>query len=149
MRQRLERQDAAQLARKAGEERIVELTKQPTDAGFSPVLTVSRRVPQGLPPKLLNEVLRTQSDKLPSFVGAEIDGAGFLIAYVLSAKEGAAQDPAQRDAERRALARQAAAADEIAYAEGLRARHKAKVLKPEFQREAAKAVTADTKAETK
>ena len=149
IRQRLERQDAAVLARKAGEERIVELTKQPTDAGFSPVLTVSRRAPQGLPPKLLNEVLRTQADKLPSFVGAEVEGSGFLIAHVLSAKEGAAQEPAQRDAERRALARQSAAADEIAYAEGLRARHKAKVLKPEFQREAVKAAASEAKAETK
>ena len=48
--------------------------------------------------------------------------------------------PAQREAEQRALARQTAAADEVAYAEGLRARHKVKVLQPEFQREAAKAV---------
>ncbi len=110
---------------------------------------MSRRAPQGLPPKLLNEVLRTRADKLPTFVGADIEGAGFLIANVVSAKEGAAQPPAQREAERRALQRQAAAADEVAYAEGLRARHKAKVLKPEFQREPAKAAPADTKAATK
>lgn len=149
IRQRLERQEAAVLARKAGEERIAELLKQPSDAGFSPAMTVSRRSPQGMPPKLLNEVLRTPSDKLPTFVGAEVEGAGFLIAHVLSAKEGTAQEPAQRDAERRALARQAAAADEIAYAEGLRARHKAKVLKPEFQREAAKAGPAEAKTDAK
>lgn len=139
IRQRLERQEAATLARKAGEERVAELNKQPSDAGFSPPMTVSRRASQGIPPNALNALLRVPADKLPTFVGAEVDGAGFLIAHVLAAKEAPAQEPAQREAERRALARQMAAADEIAYAEGLRARHKAKVLRPEFQREAAKA----------
>jgi peptidyl-prolyl cis-trans isomerase D len=139
IRQRLERMEAAALARKAGEEKLVELAKQPSDAGFSPPITVSRRAPQGMPPNLLNEVLRTQADKLPVFVGAEVEGAGFLIAHVLGAKDSAAQEPAQREAERRALERQSAAADEAAYAQGLRARHKAVVLKPEFQRDGAKA----------
>ena len=36
------------------------------------------------------------------------------------------------------LAQQAAAADEIAYAEGLKARHNVKILKPEFEKPAAK-----------
>ena len=149
IRQRLEQQEAAKLARVAGEQKLVELTKQPNDAGFSPVLTVSRRAPQGLPPNLLNEVLRTRADKLPTFVGADAEGAGYLIANVVSAKEASAQPPAQREAERRALQRQAAAADEVAYAEGLRARHKAQVLKPEFQREPAKAAPADAKSAAK
>jgi hypothetical protein len=87
-------------------------------------------------------VLRTRADKLPTFVGADFEGAGYLIANVVSAKDAAAQTPAQREAERRALQRQAAAADEAAYAEGLRVRHKALVLKPEFRREPAKAAPA-------
>jgi peptidyl-prolyl cis-trans isomerase D len=149
IRQRLERDEAAKLARAAGEQKVAELAKQPNDAGFSPVLTVSRRAPQGVPPNLLNEVLRTRADKLPTFVGAEVEGAGYLIANVVSAKEAAAQPPAQRDAERRALQRQAAAADEVAYAEGLRMRHKAQVVKPEFQREPSKATPTDGKAAAK
>jgi len=142
IRQRLERQEAAVLARKAGEEQIVALKKQPSDAGFSPVLTVSRRSPQGMPPNLLSEVLRTRPDQLPTFVGAEIEGAGFLIAHVLSGKEGPAGQPAQREAERRALERQSAAADEAAYAEGLRERHKVKVLQRDFQRDTGKSAPA-------
>ncbi|HTN49454.1 MAG TPA: peptidylprolyl isomerase, partial [Burkholderiaceae bacterium] len=140
IRQRLEQQEAAQLARKAGEEKLAELLKQPSDAGFSPPITVSRRAPQGMPPGLLNEVLRTQADKLPTFVGSGVEGLGFLIAQVVSAKEGAAQTPAQRDAERRALQRQVAAADEVAYAEGLRTRHNVKVNRPELRRDAVKSV---------
>jgi peptidyl-prolyl cis-trans isomerase D len=142
IRQSLELQEAAKLARAAGEQRLAELLKQPSDTGFSPVITVSRRAPQGVPPTLLNEVLRTRADKLPTFVGADFEGAGYLIANVVSAKDAAAQTPAQREAERRALQRQAAAADEAAYAEGLRVRHKAQVLNPEFRREPAKAAPA-------
>jgi len=142
IRQRLERQEAAVLARKAGEEQLATLMKQPSETGFSPPLTVSRRAPQNMPPKLLAEVLRTQSDKLPTYVGADVEGAGYLIAHVLSGKEGAASQPAQREAERRAVARQAAAADEVAYAEGLRERHKVKILQPDFRGDAAKATGA-------
>jgi peptidyl-prolyl cis-trans isomerase D len=145
IRQRLEREEASKLASAAGKEKLAELIKQPNDSGFSPVLTVSRRAPQGLPTNLLKEVLSTRADKLPTFVGADAEGAGYLIANVVSAKEAAAQPPAQREAEQRALQRQAAAADEAAYAQGLRARHKAHVLRPEFQREPAKAETADGK----
>ena len=143
IRQRLEREEAGQLARKAGEARIAELLKQPSDAGFSPPLTVSRRAPQGVPPVLLGEILRTRADKLPTYVGADIEGAGYLIAQVIAAKEGGAPDAAQRDAERRALTRQSAAADEAAFADGLRTRHKVKVLKPEYQRDAAKTAGAE------
>jgi peptidyl-prolyl cis-trans isomerase D len=149
IRQRLERQEAAQLARKAGEEQMAALLKQPSDAGFSPPLTVSRRAPQGMPPNLLAEVLRTQSDKLPTYVGAEVEGAGYLIAHVLSGKVGAAGQPTQREAEQRALARQAAAADEVAYADGLRERHKVKILQSDFRRDAAKPASAPAEAPKK
>ena len=125
------------------------LLKQPSDAGFSPPLTVSRRAPQGMPPNLLAEVLRTQADKLPTYVGAEVEGAGYLIAHVLSGKVGAAGQPAQREAEQRALARQAAAADEVAYAEGLRERHKVKILQSDFGRDAAKPASAPAEAPKK
>jgi peptidyl-prolyl cis-trans isomerase D len=145
IRQLLERQEATKLARAAGEEKVAELLAKPNDTGFSPVLTVSRRAPQGLPPNLLGEVLRTRADKLPTFVGVEVEGLGFLIANVVSAKEAAAQPPAQRDAERRALLRQASAADEAAYAAGLRQRHNAKVVNANFERESAKAAPAEKK----
>jgi len=146
IRQRLERQEATKLARSAGEEKLAELLKKPNDAGFSPVLTVSRRAPQGLPPNLVGEVLRTRADKLPTFVGAEVEGIGYLIANVASAKEAEAQAPAQREAERQAIERQVAAADEAAYAAGLRQRYKAKVLSPDFRRETDKSTGTEAKA---
>lgn len=142
IRQRLERQEAGVLARKAGEEQLAALASKPSDAGFSPAITVSRRAPQGMPPQLLRSVLATPADKLPTFVGADIDGQGFLIAHVLSAKPSEVPEPAQRAAAQQALQRQAAAADELGYVEGLRTRHKAKIVNPDFLREPAKAAPA-------
>lgn len=138
IRDRLERQEAGALARKAGEERIAALLKQPSDTGFSPALTVSRRAPQGMPPQLLSAVLATPADKLPTFVGADIDGQGFLIAQVVSAKPSEVPEPAQRAAAHQALQRQAAAADELGYIAGMNTRHKVQIVSPEFRREPVK-----------
>jgi peptidyl-prolyl cis-trans isomerase D len=134
----LTRREAVRLAREAGEARLAELRKQPSDAGFQPARWISRQQPQGLPPAAVNQILRVPADKLPGFVGVELENAGFLIANVLSAREGVATDSAQREAQARAIAQQAAGADELAYADGLKTRHKVTVLKPELKRDAAR-----------
>jgi peptidyl-prolyl cis-trans isomerase D len=137
----LTRREAVRLAREAGETRLAELRKQPSDAGFQPARFVSRQQAQGLTPSALNQILRVPADKLPTYVGIEIENAGFLIAHVLSAREGTAPDAPQREAQTRVLAQQAAGADELAYAEGLKARHKVSVLKPELKRDTIKSET--------
>ena len=146
IRKLLERREAVRLAREAGEQRLEALRKQPSDAGFSAPQLVSRRQPQDLSADVLTEVLRTPADKLPQFVGAEVatdfrkgGEAGYLIVQVISAKPGDAIPPAQREAQTRAITQQAAAAAEFAYAEGLKARHNVKILRPDLQRKAADA----------
>jgi peptidyl-prolyl cis-trans isomerase D len=134
VRQLVERREAVRLAKEAGEARLAELRKQPSDAGFSPARTVSRSNPQGLPPSALNAIMRAPADKLPAFVGTEVDNAGYLVAQILATKIGEAGSAEQRDGRNRILAQQAAAADEIAYAEGLKARHNVKILNPDFQK---------------
>jgi peptidyl-prolyl cis-trans isomerase D len=146
VRQLVERREAVRLAREAGEARLAELRKQPADAGFQPARTVSRRDSQGLPPDVLNAIMRVPADKLPQYVGSEIENAGYLIAQVTSVKLDAAGSAEQRDAQARVLMQQAAAADEMVYAEGLKARHNVKVLKPEFQRPVGSAANATASA---
>jgi peptidyl-prolyl cis-trans isomerase D len=138
VRQRLERQEAARLAREAGLARLEELRKQPSDAGFSPVLNVSRRAPQGVPAPMLNEVMRAPADKLPQYVGKDIEGAGYLIGHVLSSKPGSDLTADQRDAQTRAIAQQVSMADELAYAEAMRKRYGARVLRSDLKGEAGK-----------
>jgi peptidyl-prolyl cis-trans isomerase D len=145
VRQLVERREAARLAKEAGEAKLAELRKQPNDAGFSPVRTISRSKPEGLPPSAVIAIMRAPADKLPAYVGTGAEDIGYLVAQIVSSKVGDAGSPEQRNAQDRVLAQQAAAADEIAYAEGLKARHNVTILKPEFQKSAARAA-ADGKA---
>ena len=83
------------------------------------------------------------ADKLPGYVGTEVENAGYLVAQIVSSRIGDAGNAEQRTAQDRVLAQQAAAADEIAYAEGLKARHNVKILKPEFQKPTATPATVE------
>ena len=126
------------LAKEAGEAKLADLRKQPNDAGVSPARTISRSKPEGLPPSAVNEIMRAPAEKLPAYVGTEIENGGYLVAQIVSSKVGDTGSAEQRNAQDRVLAQQAAAADEIAYAEGLKARHNVKILKAEFQKPAAR-----------
>jgi peptidyl-prolyl cis-trans isomerase D len=95
---------------------------------------------------MLNEVMRAPADKLPQFVGKDIDGAGFLIGHVLAAKPGPTLTAEQRDAQSRAIAQQVSMADELAYAEAVRKRHDVRVLRSDLKREASKV---DVKSESR
>jgi peptidyl-prolyl cis-trans isomerase D len=141
IRELVERREAVRLAREAGEARLAALRKQPSDEGFLPARFISRQQAQGLPPSALVQILRVPADKLPAFVGVEIENSGYLITHVLSSRAGAALEAPQREAQARVLAQQAAGADELAYADGLKSRHKVTILKPELKREAVKAAT--------
>jgi peptidyl-prolyl cis-trans isomerase D len=138
VRQLVERGEAVRLAKEAGEAKLAELRKQPSDAGMSAPRTISRSKPEDLPPSAVNAIMRAPADKLPAYVGTEIENTGYLVAQIVSSKVGDAGSPEQRNAQDRVLAQQAAAADEIAYAEGLKARHNVKILKADFQKPAAK-----------
>jgi peptidyl-prolyl cis-trans isomerase D len=141
IRELVERREVVRLAREAGEARLAALSKQPSDEGFLPARFISRQQAQGLPPSALVQILRVPADKLPAFVGVEIENSGYLITHVLSSRAGAALEAPQREAQARVLAQQAAGADELAYADGLKSRHKVTILKPELKREAVKAAT--------
>ncbi len=157
IRRLLERREAIRLAREAGELKLAALRKEPSDAGFAAPKVVSRRQPQDLPSDALTEVLRVPADKLPQFVGTEIgadfrsaSSAGYVIMKVSSSKPSEAMPAAQREAQARAITQQAAAAAELTYAEGLKARHNVKILRADLQRKpeensAAKNPAADLK----
>ncbi len=156
IRQILTGREAIRLAREAGELRLAELRKAPSDAGFSAPKIVSRRQPQDLPPDALNEVLRVPADKLPQFVGAEVgtdfrstSSAGYVILRVAATQPADAIPPAQREAQARAITQQSAAAAELTFAEGLKSRHNVKVLRADLQRPDEKPAIKDTVPATK
>lgn len=130
IRARVERQEAARLAREAGAAKLEALRKSPSDAGFSTTRTVSRAAPEGLPPGALNAIMQAPADRLPAFVGAELDGGAYAVFQVLSAKLPEKPDPERRRFQQRAWQQQAGAADDLAYLASLKSKHKAQVVDP-------------------
>ncbi len=126
----VERQEAARLAREAAAAKLEALRKSPSDAGFSAVRIISRGLPEGLPPGALNVIMQVPADRLPAFVGAELDGGAHAVFQVLSAKLPAKPDPERRGFQQRAWLQQTGAADDLAYLAALKSKHKAQVIDP-------------------
>jgi peptidyl-prolyl cis-trans isomerase D len=72
--------------------------------------------------------MRVPVDKLPAYVGAELDGGAFGVFQVLSSKLPDTTDGEQLQAQTRALSQAFGAADDVAYIAALREKHKAQVL---------------------
>lgn len=130
IRARVERQEAARLAREAGAMKLEALRKSPSETGFSTARTVSRAAPEGLPPAALNAIMQAPADKLPVYVGAELDGGAYAVFQVLSAKLPEKPDLERRRLQQRAWQQQAGAADDLAYLALLKSKHKAQVVDP-------------------
>ncbi len=137
IRTRLERQEAARLAREAGTAKLEALRKSPTDAGFSTLRTVSRAAPEGLPPAAIRAIMQAPADKLPAFVGAELDGGVYAVFQVVSSRLPDKPDPERRQLQQRAWQQQTGAADDVAYLTLLKRKHKAQVVDPALKSAAA------------
>ena len=131
--QRLQRDEALRLAREAANARAAALQNAPGATGFSAPRSVSRNAPEKMTPAALNAVMRVPADKLPAYVVAETE-SGVAVYQVVSVSMPEKTDAARREGEQRGLERLYGAADDQAYLDALKAKHKAVVLKPEFKR---------------
>jgi peptidyl-prolyl cis-trans isomerase D len=77
-RERLIDIQAAALARKDGEARVAELRSNPGEA-LPNTLTVSRSNAQGLPKALLDPLMRADASKLPTVLGLDLPGQGYVV----------------------------------------------------------------------
>jgi len=143
---RVERAEAARLAREAGEQKLAALRKDATEAGFGQTRIVSRVRPEGLPAAAVTAIMRVPAGQLPAFVGAELDGGSYAVFRVLSSEIPEKVDPAQAHAQSRALAQMFGGADEVAYVAAVRARLDARVLRAELKLDAAGEAGSDGKA---
>jgi peptidyl-prolyl cis-trans isomerase D len=99
----LQRQEAAELARKEGAAKLEQL-RSGAAAGvkWSPPKVISRRDPQNLPPELLRPVMSADVSKLPAYIGLPVGEAGYMLVRVSKVMEGDPKaqggDPMQRAA---------------------------------------------------
>lgn len=137
IRSRLERSEAARLAREAATKKLAELKAKPDSTGFDKPRTVSRNNPDGLPAAALKAVMQVPAEKLPAFVDAELDGGAYGVFQVVSTRMPAQVDAARREQLARAWQQTIGAGDDAAYLEALKKKYKAEILAPEMKRAAA------------
>ncbi|MCS7102245.1 MAG: SurA N-terminal domain-containing protein [Burkholderiaceae bacterium] len=133
IRARLERQEAIRLAKEAGQRRLAALRERPDVSGFSQPRTVSRLEPGGLPDGALKVVFQVPADRLPAFVGAELDGGTYAVIQVLSARMPEKPDAARREQLAQGWTQALAQGDDLAYLEALKRKYKTEILQSELR----------------
>lgn len=134
---RLERTEAAKLAKEAGTKKLAELSAAPSDAGFSKPRTVSRSKPEGMAEAALKAVMRAPTAKLPAFVGAELDGDAYGVFQVLSVKMPAQAETARKEQLTRSIQQTLGTGDNDAYVAALKTKYKAEVVQSNLKSDAA------------
>jgi peptidyl-prolyl cis-trans isomerase D len=124
---------AVEMATKAGQARLAELQKAPSEEGFDAARWVGRDDPQQqLAAPALNAVMQAPSNRLPSFVGVQSADGGYLVIQVRSVR---AADAPTADASASASQRwlqQQSQADELSFVQGLRQRFGTKVMRSDL-----------------
>lgn len=96
IRLKLQRQQAAELAAKQGQEMLAKLQQGgKVDLTWKPVQTVTRARHDGLEPGLVRLIFQANADKLPAYVGTESLQGGYVLARVESVKQDGVVDDAK------------------------------------------------------
>lgn len=123
-------QQAAELARKDGEARVEALKKSDSAQGFGAVTMVSRAKAEGMEPKAVEAIMRTDTSKLPAVVGVDLGANGYAVYRITKISQPQQANEGQRQAEAQQLSQLAGQTELGAYYESLKARSKVKILKP-------------------
>lgn len=121
---RLKAEEAAALARKAGEEKLAELRQGGEDKlGWALVKNVSRLQGRQVPPVAMQAIFQADVKKLPSYVGVST-GGNYLLYKIMKVSQPQTTDENKRKVLQRDYSMMAAQEDFAAYLAALRARYK-------------------------
>ena len=93
VRQRVMAEQAAALARKAGQARLAALRAGGDAAALPPAVLVSRANTQNQPRAVIDAVLRADASQLPQWLGVELGDAGFAVVRLTAVKPPSADAP--------------------------------------------------------
>ncbi|MDQ1921995.1 SurA N-terminal domain-containing protein [Massilia pseudoviolaceinigra] len=127
IRARVAEQEAANLAKKAGEAKIAAAKTSGDAAGFGEAKVVSRAAPTGINPTALTAVLKADTSKLPAYVGVDLPGIGYGVYRIGKVAQAAKPDVARRAAEQQDIAQRIGQAEMHNYIDALKQKAKAKV----------------------
>jgi peptidyl-prolyl cis-trans isomerase D len=139
IRQRVTIEEAAKLARKAGEAKLAAAKASGDAAGFGETKLVSRTKEPGINTAAAMDVLKADVSKLPAYVGVELPGQGFGVYRIGKVSKSATPDTARRKSELDQINTALGQQDLYNYIEVVKQKAKVKVLhKPVAAETAAK-----------
>jgi peptidyl-prolyl cis-trans isomerase D len=131
IRQRVTQEEAAKLARQAGEAKLAAAKASGDAAGFGEAKTVSRTKQPPINETAAIAVLKADTSKLPAYVGVEIPGQGYGVYRIVKVGQPAQPDQARRKQEAEQIGRAVGTAETYGFIEALKHKAKAKVnVKP-------------------
>ena len=128
IRARVTQEEAAKLARKAGETRLAAAKAAGDATGFGEAKVLSRAKPTGINPTAAQAVMKADVSKLPAYVGVDVPGIGYGIYRIGKVAQPATPNEAGRAAAQEGLNNAVAQMEMYGYIEALKAKAKAKIL---------------------
>jgi peptidyl-prolyl cis-trans isomerase D len=129
VRERVVQEEAAALAKKAGEAKLA-AAKSGDNAGFGEAKTVSRTKAQSVNQAALPAIMKADATKLPAYVGVDLGAQGYGVYKVTKVGQPANPDTTRRAAEQQQIAGTLAQQEAFAYLEVLKKKAKVEILKP-------------------
>jgi len=126
----LRAQEAAALAKNAGEKKLAELQKGGEDkVAWALVKNVSRLQGRQVPPAAMQAIFKTGVQKLPAYLGLELGGGNYTLYKIMKVSQPEKADDNKRKVLQREYSTMTAQEDFAGYLAVLRARYKIDVNK--------------------
>ena len=131
IRQRVTQEEAAKLARQAGEAKLAAAKASGDTAGFGEAKIVARTKQPTINETAAVAVLKADASKLPAYVGVDIPGVGYGVYRINKVSQPAQPDVARRKQEAEQIGRAVGNAETYGFVEALKHKAKAKInVKP-------------------
>ncbi|MGG7604980.1 SurA N-terminal domain-containing protein [Massilia sp. BKSP1R2A-1] len=127
IRQRVTLEEAARLARAAGEQKLAAAKASGDATGFGAATVVARTKQPTINTAAALAVLKADVSKLPAYVGVEVPGQGYGVYRIGKVSQPAAPDTARRTQEAQQIGQLVGQAEMYNYVEALKTKAKAKV----------------------
>jgi peptidyl-prolyl cis-trans isomerase D len=127
IRQRVTQEEAAKLARQAGEAKLAAAKASGDTAGFGEAKIVSRTKQPTINETAAIAVLKADASKLPAYVGVDIPGMGYGVYRIGKVSQPAQPDVARRKQEAEQIGRAVGNAETYGFVEALKHKAKAKI----------------------
>jgi len=129
IRQRVAQEEAAAMAKKAGEARLAAAKASGSAEGFGAAKVITRAKQPEIHPTAAVAVLKADATKLPAYVGVDVPGVGFGVYRIAKVSQPAQLDLTRRAAEQAQIAQALGQQENFSYVEALKQKAKAKILK--------------------